>query len=311
MPLAVRVEWEHVFVRKKVREQREARRLRREGRSLREIAYELNVSLTSASAWVRGIPREPAPRSRTDLSISQSDADGAPALQCGRCRRRLPESAFNLRGSGRQYWCRECFKQYFRERGDLHRRQSAAAKRRRQKAARAFVAAYLSASSCRDCREADSRLLEFDHIGPKRGDISVMKSAGASLEALRREIAACEVVCVNCHRRRTASRAGWRRAADRWWETAPPKRYETARNLAVAYSFLERSSCADCGEADMVVLDFDHVGPKKGTVLQLASDGVGLATLKEEISRCEIRCANCHRLRHASARGREHAQTRG
>jgi 5-methylcytosine-specific restriction endonuclease McrA len=148
-----------------------------------------------------------------------------------------------------------------------------------------------------DCGEQDPVVLEFDHVGPKRKEISCLAAAGASVRLLGEEISRCEVVCVNCHRRRTGLRGGWRRAAVRWWTTPPPKRYETARNLAFTYSLLERSLCADCGTAEMVVLDFDHVGPKTGSVLHLAREGVGLSRLEAEIENCEIRCANCHRRR--------------
>ncbi len=50
-------------------------------------------------------------------------------------------------------------------------------------------------------------VLEFDHLRDKRFDI------GASLpyrnwQSILDEIAKCEVVCANCHRRRTARRRG-------------------------------------------------------------------------------------------------------
>lgn len=206
-----------MFVRKKVREQAEARRLRAAGWSLREIANELSVSLTSASVWVRGVPRQAAIEAvREPSPKTRGDQEWSPPRRCGRCRRDLRESDFNRSGAGRQAWCRACFKEYFRERGQLHREQSAAAKRRRQEDARPFVASYLSTHSCTDCGEGEPGLLEFDHLGEKRGNISALKAAGASIALIRAEIAGCEVVCVNCHRRRTASRAEWRRAARPW-----------------------------------------------------------------------------------------------
>ena len=70
--------------------------------------------------------------------------------------------------------------------------------------------------------------------------------------------------------------------------------------------YLSRHPCVDCGEADPVVLDFDHV---RGTKTQSVSDmaawgGSSLERLKTEIAKCEIRCANCHRRRHHRGRGR-------
>lgn len=57
--------------------------------------------------------------------------------------------------------------------------------------------------------------------------------------------------------------------------------------------------CADCkGQFDPCVMDFDHIDPSTKTanigVLARRSD---VKRLMEEIAKCEIVCANCHRLR--------------
>lgn len=63
--------------------------------------------------------------------------------------------------------------------------------------------------------------------------------------------------------------------------------------------YLVEHSCVDCGESDPLVLDFDHVrGEKEKEVTTLRRYG-SLERIQEEISKCEIRCANCHRKRHA------------
>jgi hypothetical protein len=46
-----------------------------------------------------------------------------------------------------------------------------------------------------------------------------------------------------------------------------------------------------------VVLDFDHVGPKRASVVWLAFQEHSITSLEREIANCEIRCANCHRRR--------------
>ncbi len=48
-------------------------------------------------------------------------------------------------------------------------------------------------------------LLEFDHIGVKRGQISTM-AWNVALVTLKQELASCEIRCCNCHRRVTIER---------------------------------------------------------------------------------------------------------
>ena len=197
-------------------------------------------------------------------------------------------------GDGLQHWCRECFRAYFRERGELHRRQSAAARRIRVAGARSFVAAYLSTHHCVDCGEADPRVLDFDHVGHKTALVSALAAWGACRSRLEAEIARCAVRCANCHRRATARRAGWSRLAG---DVDDPRRGFSApvrRNLNHVHAVLARGRCVDCGEADMLVLEFDHVGVKRGQISTMAWN-VALATLKRELASCEIRCCNCHR----------------
>jgi hypothetical protein len=105
------------------------------------------------------------------------------------------------------------------------------------------------------------------------------------------------VVCVNCHRRRTARRApSWRtdpRSLDTNRRLLPGER----RNMQLIRETLMRSPCADCGLRDLLVLEFDHVGAKRANVIALARRGCSLLTLQREIAQCEVRCANCHRRR--------------
>jgi hypothetical protein len=207
--------------------------------------------------------------------------------------------------AGRQHWCKACFKAYFGLRGQRHREQSKAAKRRRQQRARQFIHDYLSDRSCADCGEGDRLVLEFDHVVKKLAGVSGLVHAGWSIKRLQEEIGRCEVVCVNCHRRRTASRSpSWRISAadiDDTLVLLPAER----RNLRFVRASLLSSACVDCGIRDLLVLEFDHVGSKRGAVGLLARRGCSLERLKAEIAECEVRCANCHRRRTIlSRRGR-------
>jgi hypothetical protein len=75
-----------------------------------------------------------------------------------------------------------------------------------------YIVDFLSRRSCADCGEFDPRVLEFDHLRDKKFDIT-RGLRQRPWAALLDEIAKCDVVCANCHRRRTALRAGTARLA--------------------------------------------------------------------------------------------------
>lgn len=211
-----------------------------------------------------------------------------------------PRLGFNRHKDGYQWWCRECFREYFRKRGDLHRQQAAASVRARKKRAREYVLAHLLRHPCIDCDERDPVVLEFDHVSPKnRTIVASLVADGARLSLIDAEIARCEVVCCNCHRRRTLARRGCERGRQERIDRQKPF---IRRNLRFVYATLVASGCVDCGTRDPRVLEFDHVGPKRGKVMTMAWGGFGRAALEHEIAQCEVRCANCHR-RKTSARG--------
>ena len=77
-----------------------------------------------------------------------------------------------------------------------------------------------------------------------------------------------------------------------------------AKDITSRYilEYLLKNPCVDCGEADPVVLEFDHVrGIKRDSVSVLKRSS--LKAVKEEIKKCEVRCANCHRRKTAKQFG--------
>jgi len=67
-------------------------------------------------------------------------------------------------------------------------------------------------------------------------------------------------------------------------------------------NYLLAHPCVDCGESDVVMLDFDHVNGKGMSISQMIVHGMPLKKIKLEILKCEVRCANHHRKRHAVER---------
>ena len=62
--------------------------------------------------------------------------------------------------------------------------------------------------------------------------------------------------------------------------------------------------CIKCGESRHWVLEFHHRDPskKEGSISRLLRGGSKKKVL-EEIKKCDVLCANCHRTRHAKIEG--------
>lgn len=67
---------------------------------------------------------------------------------------------------------------------------------------------------------------------------------------------------------------------------------------------LETHPCVDCGESDVLVLEFDHRADKTAGIARIANRG-RFKDLEAEIQKCDVRCANCHRRKHLKGSYRE------
>ncbi len=65
--------------------------------------------------------------------------------------------------------------------------------------------------------------------------------------------------------------------------------------------YLIAHPCVECGEGDPVVLEFDHVrGEKRHSISNMVTSRASSWTaVQSEIAKCEVRCANCRRIRTA------------
>lgn len=64
------------------------------------------------------------------------------------------------------------------------------------------------------------------------------------------------------------------------------------------YEYLMKHPCS-CGEARPACLDFDHQCDKIMNVSKMVAHGSSIESIKAEISKCIVRCANCHRVKTA------------
>ncbi|GAA4578450.1 hypothetical protein GCM10023176_54400 [Micromonospora coerulea] len=110
--------------------------------------------------------------------------------------------------------CKECHRSYTRGHYEANKGDYLTRVRARQveltRTTREFLISYLRDHPCVDCSEGDPVVLQFDHCrGEKVANISDMVRRGWSLRTIKLEIEKCDVVCANCHQRRTARQFGW------------------------------------------------------------------------------------------------------
>jgi hypothetical protein len=63
--------------------------------------------------------------------------------------------------------------------------------------------------------------------------------------------------------------------------------------------YLSNNPCVDCNFSDIRALDFDHIDPstKKIEISKAIYRGWSWKKMINEINKCEVRCANCHRIK--------------
>ncbi len=83
-------------------------------------------------------------------------------------------------------------------------------KKRKRAELRDKLFKYLSENSCVDCGEKDPIVLQFDHVsGIKIKNVSDMIGSAASWSSILLEIRKCDIVCANCHLKRTSKTQNW------------------------------------------------------------------------------------------------------
>jgi hypothetical protein len=125
-------------------------------------------------------------------------------------------SAGKLSKDGRAAWCRDCFREnwqerYYKNHEHYRKRHNTSRNKIREQNARK-VFEYLASHPCINCGESDPVVLEFDH----RDKIDKIESISnlilnSSWQKIENEIEKCDVLCANCHRRKSAVQFGYKR----------------------------------------------------------------------------------------------------
>jgi len=133
--------------------------------------------------------------------------------RCSRCGATKPVAEFHRdrsRKDGLQNYCRDCnsevAKAYHATHSQHCRDRIRGRSKRLKDENRRRIVEYLLEHPCVDCGEDDPVVLEFDHLRDKKLNVSTLVNLVTDWTGILAEIAKCEVVCANCHRRRTCVR---------------------------------------------------------------------------------------------------------
>ncbi|QGH79901.1 HNH endonuclease [Streptomyces phage Bordeaux] len=98
-------------------------------------------------------------------------------------------------------------KRWYEKNKARHAANTAKRSKLHREVAREHVQKLKEASPCTDCgNHFPHYVMQWDHLGDKKMDVSRMVQSGNSIETIEKEIAKCELVCANCHCIRTHNR---------------------------------------------------------------------------------------------------------
>jgi hypothetical protein len=81
-----------------------------------------------------------------------------------------------------------------------------------------------------------------------------------------------------------------------YYQTKKPRKNKIKNEF---FEFKKTLKCLICGNNDFRVLDFDHIDPSKKSfnIGKQASQGIAFKSIMKEIDKCQVLCANCHRIK--------------
>jgi formate-dependent nitrite reductase cytochrome c552 subunit len=157
---------------------------------------------------------------------------------------------------------------------------------------------------CADCGGTFApHQMDFDHREPSTKSFNVTTGPAKLVSAarLKAEVEKCDIACANCHRIRTQRSTDELRLVRVL--TGQSTRIERKRRLWRGHqqvlNELRAVPCGDCGHTfPCCAMEFDHreASLKKAHVSRLIGRA-GLATILAEVAKCDVVCANCHRMR--------------
>lgn len=120
-------------------------------------------------------------------------------------------------------------------------------------------------------------------------------------------------ICTKCHKELPITDFNWRnkekgtRRSECKYCHSNYMKQKYQQKKTIIQELKSECSCAKCGDKRGYVLDYHHLNPaeKENTIARLTSNTSKLDKTFEEIKKCIVLCANCHREFHYLQRQKE------
>lgn len=199
------------------------------------------------------------------LSSSDNNSD----ILCTKCNQLKDRSFFY--SNGKSFWCKPCSRIY---------------SNKRRRARVEWLWSLKKDIPCKDCGKIyEPFCMDYDHLRDKADNISRLVLNNTPKERILKEIEKCELVCVLCHNKRTHNRKN--------------KNIKGVKHITRNVNIINEAKnvpCAICSNTHgHYNMQFDHIDSddKYSAICQLKS--CKLETLLNEIAKCQVLCALCHR----------------
>ncbi|WP_435348676.1 homing endonuclease associated repeat-containing protein [Haloarchaeobius sp. HRN-SO-5] len=146
---------------------------------------------------------------------------------------------------------------------------------------------------CDRCDVSSPLCLDFHHREEHEKEMAVNKMvpSGYSKADIRAEIEKCVLLCANCHAREHTAAI----------DPSAEQRTKEERLRAWTRAYKRERGCSRCHENDPRCLQFHHVEEKTLGVGAMIANSYAESAVRDEVEKCEILCANCHRQEHLDA----------
>jgi hypothetical protein len=198
--------------------------------------------------------------------------------------------------NGKSSYCKDCIRVMNKKYYEKNKKQRIEYSIKRGLTNKFKIDNIKSAKGCLDCGIIGKPgwFYDMDHVGTKNKIIARMVTGG-SWASILKELENCETRCVNCHRIKTYFRKYGN------FDTNLNQFSWFSKKQLLVRNFKDKK-CVDCGKKyHFSAMDCDHrTGVEKIDNIATLTRAGSLKTLINELEKCEVVCACCHRARTAS-----------